>query len=366
MFFRRVKIRSYQRGLLFRDKEFRKVLPAGSHWCFDPTGKTTVDIVSMRDPWLAHPDLDLMVSSGRLDGDARIIELSDSERGLVWIENRFDRILGPGQYAVWHGLKELRVEVVDIGVVQFVHERIAPILESETAAEELTVQRIGEGMVGILFFDGHLREVLAPGLHVFWRKAGEIRVVQVETREAFLDVSGQEIITRDKVSLRMNGLTVYRVTDPRLAVTAVEDYRQALYRETQLALRSVVGTTELDSLLADKEVLAGAVSETLSARVKVFGVEIVGFGLRDLILPGEMRELFNRVVESKKAAEANLITRREETAAMRSQANTAKILADNPTLMRLRELEVLEKVAADSQLSIVCGDSLTERVIKLI
>ncbi len=366
MFLRRVKIRSYQKGLLFRDKEFKRVLPAGSHWCVDPTGKTTVDIVSMREPWLEHRDLDLMVSSGRLNGDARIIELSDSERGLVWIENRFDRILGPGQYALWHAMKEVRVEVVDIGVVRFSHDRIGPILESATAAAELAVQRIGEGMVGILFLDGHLREVLAPGLHVFWKKAGEIRVVPVETRESILDVSGQEIITGDKVSLRINGLTVYRVVDPRLAVTAVEDYRQALYRETQLALRSVVGTTELDMLLADKDLLAGAVSGILAERVKAFGVKVIGVGLRDLILPGEMRELFNRVVESKKAAEANLITRREETAAMRSQANTARILADNPTLMRLRELEVLEKVAANSQLSIVCGDSLAEKVIKLI
>ncbi len=75
-----------------------------------------------------------------------------------------------------------------------------------------------------------------------------------------------------------------------------------------------------------------------------------------MILPGDMKDLMNRVTEAKKAAEANLIARREETAAMRSQANTAKLLADNPTLMRLRELEVLEKIASAGKMNIVLGE----------
>jgi hypothetical protein len=99
----------------------------------------------------------------------------------------------------------------------------------------------------------------------------------------------------------------------------------------------------------------------------VLDLKVTGLGIRDVILPGEMRELMNRVTEAKKAAEANLITRREETAAMRSQANTARILESSPTLMRLRELEVLEKVAAKGNLTVVTGEQgLTERVVKLL
>src|SRR5205807_1453058 len=96
-------------------------------------------------------------------------------------------------------------------------------------------------------------------------------------------------------------------------------------------------------------------------------VKVVTVGIRDVILPGEMKDLLNKVTEAKKAAEANLIVRREETAAMRSQANTAKLLQDNPTLMRLRELEVLEKVAATAKLNIVLGDKgLTERIVNVL
>ena len=97
------------------------------------------------------------------------------------------------------------------------------------------------------------------------------------------------------------------------------------------------------------------------------GLEIASVGIRDVILPGEMKDLMNRVTEAKKAAEANLISRREETAAMRSQANTAKLLADNPVLMRLRELEVLERIAADGDLKVVLGEKgLTDTVVNLL
>ena len=85
------------------------------------------------------------------------------------------------------------------------------------------------------------------------------------------------------------------------------------------------------------------------------------------ILPGDMKDLMNKVTEAKKAAEANLIVRREATAAMRSQANTAKVLEGNPTLMRLRELEVLERVATGGKLNVVLGEKgLAERVVNLL
>jgi hypothetical protein len=102
-------------------------------------------------------------------------------------------------------------------------------------------------------------------------------------------------------------------------------------------------------------------------RGAAIGVTVTGVGIRDVILPGDMREILNRVTEARKAAEAALVTRREETAAMRSQANTARIVADNPTLMRLRELEVLEKVSERANLTVVLGEGgLAERVVKLL
>src|SRR5207247_1486977 len=123
----------------------------------------------------------------------------------------------------------------------------------------------------------------------------------------------------------------------------------------------------LDAFLTDKDAVGRELLEQLRPRATALGVEVATAGIRDVILPGEMKDLLNKVTEAKTAAEANLITRREETAAMRSQANTARLLQDNPTLMRLRELEVLEKIAATAKLSVVLGDKgLTERVVNVL
>jgi regulator of protease activity HflC (stomatin/prohibitin superfamily) len=186
-------------------------------------------------------------------------------------------------------------------------------------------------------------------------------------RETMVDVSGQDIMTADKVTLRLNAVATYHVVDARKAVTSVDDLRQTMYRETQLALRAVLGARELDQFLADKDTVAGEVEALLRKRAVELGVEIVSVGVRDVILPGDMKDLMNKVTEAKKAAEANLIARREETAAMRSQANTAKLLESSQTLMRLRELEVLEKIAGSGKLNVVLGEKgLAERVVNLL
>ncbi len=138
-------------------------------------------------------------------------------------------------------------------------------------------------------------------------------------------------------------------------------------REAQLALRASIGSRELDTLLADKDALARELEDQVRKRAGELGLELISVGIRDVVLPGEMKDLMNKVTEAKKAAEANLIVRREETAAMRSQVNTAKLLVDNPTLMRLRELEVLEKVASNSKLNVVLGErGLADRVVNLL
>ena len=160
----------------------------------------------------------------------------------------------------------------------------------------------------------------------------------------------------------------YKVVDARRVVASSENLDQSLYREVQLILRDVLGGQTLDQLLTSKEAVAEEAQSRLAQRAAEFGLAIVSVGIRDVILPGEMKELLNQVTAAKKAAEANLISRREETAAIRSQANTAKLLDASPTLMRLRELEVLEKVASSTNLQVLLNDgsSLSDRVTKLI
>jgi regulator of protease activity HflC (stomatin/prohibitin superfamily) len=369
---KRVKIRTYEMGLLFRDREFRGLLGAGAHWFFDPLLKVRVEVVSQREPWLVHEKLDLIVKSGALSNRAVVLDLKDHERALVWIEKRFSHILPAGLYAYWTGQKDVRVEVLDARNVRFEHDQFKVIVRSSMAARVLDVCTVQRDRVGVLFLDGRYVETLPPGEYAFWKGPADARLVEVDLRETMVDVSGQEIMTADKVTLRLNAVVTYKIVDARKAVSQTDDVRQALYRDTQLVLRAVVGARELDAFLTDKDAVAKEIEDNVRRRAGELGLEIASVGIRDVILPGDMKDLMNKVTEARKAAEANLIARREETAAIRSQANTAKLLADSPTLMRLRELEVLEKIAAAGKLNIVVGDKalgekgLAEKVVNLL
>jgi regulator of protease activity HflC (stomatin/prohibitin superfamily) len=363
----KVNVRSYEKGLLFRDREFKTILNAGKYWFFDPLNKIRVETVSMRSPWLVHEDLDVIVRAGVLGDEAIVLDLKDHQRALVWVDGRFARVLGPGQHAIWKTVREIRYEMVDAREIRFDHKEFNAIQASDGALVHLTPAFVAEGFAGVLYKDGAYVDTLGPGQYLFWKNMGKVKLCPVDMRETVLDVSGQEIMTADKVTLRMNAVLTCRVTDPRKSVEAVEDSRQAIYREAQLALRAVVGGHDLDALLSDKEKVTDELAAIVRKRAAAFGIEVIALGIRDLILPGEMKTLMNRVIEAKKKADADLITRREETASMRSQANTAKILENNPTLMRLRELDLLEKIAGNSQLQVVLGEKgLADRIVNLL
>jgi regulator of protease activity HflC (stomatin/prohibitin superfamily) len=365
--FRRFKVREHERGLLFRDGDFRGVLPPGRHRMWDPLRKVHVDVVSVRDVWLRHPDLDVIARSGALGAEARVVDLKDHERAVVWVDGRLEAVLKAGQYVLWTAFRDVRVERFDVRGVRLQHADVAAIAEAPGASALVEMITVEAGFAGLYFRDGRHEATLAPGPYAFWKNVARIRIQHVDLREQVVDVAGQEIMTADKVTLRMNAVVTAKVVDPLKAVTEVEDYRQALYREAQLALRGIVGTRELDAFLSDKDAVARELDAAVRVRVAAFGVEVVSLGIRDVILPGEMKDLMNKVTEAKKAAEAALITRREETAAMRSQANTARILEQSPTLMRLRELEVLEKVSEKANLTVVLGErGLADRVVKLL
>ena len=361
------KIHSYELGLYFFEGEIQKLLPKGTHWFFDPWCKMNIVKVSQRNPWLVHENLDLIVKSGLLEGHAKVVDLKDYQRALVWIDGRFNGVLPPGLYAYFDGFKDVRVEIVDARKLRFTHADFQAVVASNGATRLLDVCSVERNHVGVSFVDGEFVETLPPGKYAWWRGIAEAKLVEIDMREQALDVAGQEIMTADKVTLRMNALVNFRISDPEKAVMVAGGVNQTLYREAQLALRAVVGTRELDSFLTDKDDVTNEFTEQVNRRADELGVEVIAVGVRDIILPGDMKELMNKVTEAKKAAEANLIVRREETAAMRSQANTAKLLANNPTLMRLRELEVLEKIAASGKLNVVLGEKgLADRVTNLL
>jgi hypothetical protein len=137
--FQRYQIRSYEMGLHFHQGEFRGLLGAGTHWFFDPLGRVAVQVVSQRSPQLVHDQLDLIVKSGVLKGHAAVVDLKDDQRGLVWVDGRFQCVLPPGLYAYWTGRPDVHIEVVDARRPRFEHEDLRLIARAATVGPLLSL-----------------------------------------------------------------------------------------------------------------------------------------------------------------------------------------------------------------------------------
>lgn len=367
IFMKRIRIRDFELGLHFRNGKFLGLLEPGRHTVFDPTGDVRVDVVDVRTVRLVHEEIEQIARSDAVRDRAVVVDLKDHDRGLVWVDGRFSEILPKGVNVLWRVRHDVRVEIVDAREVRFRHDELSAVINVPESRSRLEVCYVYRHHVGVLFVDGQFVELLPAGRYAFWRGGPTARIACVDMRQSSIDINGQEIMTSDKVTLRLNALVTYKVANALRSVEVSADPEQELYRAAQLALREAVGRQTLDAFLTAKEAVSKQVVDVVRPRAEELGLAIVAAGIRDVILPGEMKELMNRVTEAKKAAEANLIARREETAAMRSQANTARLLADNPTLMRLKELEVLESISAAGGLKVMLGEKgLTERVINLL
>ncbi len=299
---KRIKIRSYENGLRFREDEFQGLVAPGTHWIVDPLRKVRIEVVSQREPWLVHAKLDMIVKSGALQDRAAVLDLKDYERALVWIDGRFSHVLPPGLYVYWTGQREVKTEIVDARHVRFEHRDLAVVTRSQFAERVLETITVEPHFQAVLLIDGQYVETLSPGRYAFWKNMAQVKLFPVDLREAALDISGQDIMTADKVTLRVNALVNYRIVDPRQCVTVAENAPQALYREAQLALRAVIGARELDAFLAGKDAVADELAEQVRPRARAFGLELISVGIRDVILPGEMKDLMNKVTEAKKTA----------------------------------------------------------------
>lgn len=366
----RVRIRKYERGLWFEHGDLKGVLAPGKHWLWSTLIKpraSVVERVSILRSKFEHELLEVITREPSLASELIVLDLASEQRALVWGDGRLLDILGPGRHAYWREPLAIEVETFDVNERRFVHEKLETILEHPRARYWLEGVEVPEHEAVLLSVNGKLVERLGEGKHVLWKGTGSLKFQTVELREQLADVAGQEIMTSDKVTLRVNLVVAYQIVDPERAVTRVPSADQALYREAQLALRAAIGTRTLDDLLSDKESVGGHVASALANRAAEFGVQVRSVGLRDIILPGEMKTILNRVIEAQKQAEADLIKRREETASARSQANTARLLAENPTLARLKELEMLQGVLAGTKATFVLarGD-LMEQVSSLV
>lgn len=269
-----------------------------------------------------------------------------SEIAVIERDGAIHAVLAPNQkLAVWKDAGPWTEKRVDVSGDLAVDPGLMRRLVQVRKAESIVVHAVSEGQVGLLFIDGAHAGLLQPGTHAFWNVGKSLQVKVVDLKWQALDVAGQELLTRDRVTLRVNITAEYRVVDPVKAVISVKDFSEALYRALQFAFRRALGAITLDQILERKVTVNAEAAEKVREDMLAIGIEVSGIELKDVILPGEMRDILNQVVAAEKQAEANVIRRREETNATRSLLNTAKVMAENPVMLRLKELEALEAIA---------------------
>lgn len=360
---KRIIVAETQRALLFKDEQFMDVLMPGVHefrdwrnrldYIFEDISETLQEGVDdeIMNIVKLHPD--------KMAEHVQVWETGEHEIGLVYHKSSngnsvLKEIKAPAQNgAYWKGFADIEVRKVDITddfkldktLARIVLAAKEPLLRN-SVLKSVTTSTIPVRHLGFLEVDGEGTAELDAGVHAWWKYNRTLKIKQIDLRLQNMEVNGQEILTKDRVGLRVNLSATWQVANAKSVSEELADHADYLYRELQLALRTVVSTQTLDELLVDKNKLNTQILEIVVSKVAEYGIELKTVGARDIILPGEMKLILAQVVEAEKRAEANLIRHREETQATRSLHNTAKVMEGNPTLLRLKELEALEKITA--------------------
>ncbi|WP_454828518.1 slipin family protein [Pseudoxanthomonas wuyuanensis] len=345
---KRVVIGDGERGLLYRNRRFERVLAPGVYKLFDPLNRLAVTVHAIAKPEYAGNDADVLIAQmgAGLSAHFTLADIGMQQVGLVSKNGKLDDVLAPGTRKLyWQGLVQVDVRMVSLADSLEVDAAVVKRLRQLGSLAKVAVAvDVPMESAGLLFIDGKLVRTLDAGAYAFWNFQKNVFAEVIDLRVQSLEVSGQELLTKDKVSLRVNLAASLHVTDPVAARTKVAKYGDHLYRELQYGLRKVVSAKTLDELLGDKASLDADIFAYVRGQLTGLGIEVLGVGVKDVILPGEMKDILNGVVQAEKTAQANVIRRREEANATRSLLNTARLIEESPVLMRLKELEALEKV----------------------
>jgi regulator of protease activity HflC (stomatin/prohibitin superfamily) len=361
IFKKELVVADHQRVLVFKNQKFDSIIAAGKHKFWNIGNAYSFINFDLNDIYFTDKNaIRLFNKHSELNEHILHWKLAESEVGLLYFNDMLRGIVAPGEHLyVWKDAGDFRLDTkiinenieLEEATLQLINRARANdstnLIISNTAAAVKPIADItvDKQHVGLLYVNGKLTKLLEPGQHGFWQFNKHVEVKTFDQRSQLIEVSGQEILSKDRVSLRINLSANIRVTDAQLASSSVDKVGDYVYKSLQLALREAVGTKTLDDILIDKLYVNETVKELVVTKLEAVGVSLESVGMKDIVLPGEMKAILNQVVEAQKAAEANVIKRREETSSTRALHNTAKVMENNPILMRLKELEALEKVA---------------------
>lgn len=205
---------------------------------------------------------------------------------------------------------------------------------------------------GVIFRLGKLTRAKGPGL-IFLVPYGVERMRKMDLRIVALDIPPQDTITKDNVSLSVNAVVYFRVADPAKAVVEIEDYYFATSQLAQTTLRSVIGQSELDELLAERERINEIVREIIDEGTDPWGIDVTGVEIKDIDLPKEMKRAMAKQAEAERERRAMIINSQGELSASANLRQAAEALAASPGALHLRTLQTIRDIAADPSEKIV-------------
>ncbi len=270
-------------------------------------------------------------------------EIPDGFLGLIYVNNTLRAFAIRKEYIFWNVFEKYEIKLISMEQPEIGKEVTKQMLAMIPAKYYATVL-VGEGELGLLYYNHKLQRKLDSGVYYFWNDRYSVTAKIVDLKQAELNIAGQEILTKDKIGIRMNVTCTYRIQDAVAVSENIKNLEQQMYSSVQLIIRELTGNYKLDEILELKEQISKEVFLKLKENESAFYVEFLSAGIKDIILPGEIKDIMNSVLVAEKAAQANVISRREEVASTRSLLNTAKLMDENKTLYRLKELEYLEKI----------------------
>ena len=338
-----VIINENQRGLLFVDGKFRGLLAPGKYVAGSTIfGRREIEVLGICDE--ISPSMttlrELMRDKNTAD-KAVLVKVPDGHAALHFIDGCLDKMIDSGRHAFWKDAGEHNFKLVDLSVPE-IDKSFDKYLDKIPADRYMTFS-VQNNELGKLFIDNSPVRTLNPGVYRFWITPKQIRVETADLRVTEQVVSGQELLTADKIGIRVTFVYNTKITDFE-KFSASGNTTDPLYTHAQLALRAFISEKTLDEILDDRSALADATAKALKAPADEIGVQITSSGVKDIILPGDVKAILNEVLLAGKRAEANVITRREEVASTRSLLNTAKLMDENQTLYKLKELEYVQKI----------------------
>lgn len=357
-------INENQRGLLFKNGQFIKPLNPGR---YNSRFHKTIEVLSVNEPISSsYATLDTLLKNSDIQQSSTHIHVHDEELALHYINGQFHEVLPTGQYAFWNIYDQHTFEMIDIRDCH-INNDIPQYIFSKIPTQYYTQINVMYYEKARLFFDNQFVQLLDGGTYYFWKNKTRIDYEIIDTRLTQMNIIGQEILTQDKVSLRITFVCYYKICDYIKLFEEINDFKEQIRILAQLIMREFIGQYKLDDLLENKEVISQEIFYKLKEKAKDYYIEISEAGIKDIILPGEMRNIMNTVLIAQKKAQANVITRREEVASTRSLLNTAKLMEENKILYKLKELEYLERICENvGEINVSGGEQLLQQLSKIL